>query len=346
MSEQTPDSEPTGRAKGGKARMQAMTPDERRAQAQKAASARWKTKPPLKATHPGVLQLGDNQIQCYVLEDGTRVLSQRGLNEAFGIQHGGAKDRGHKLPRFVAVRGLEPFLSKGLTAGLLKPIRFTPPHGGNPVLGIPATALPEICNAWLKAREAGAITSPRNLATAQIAEIIMRGLAHLGIIALVDEATGYQRDRAKDALAKILEAFVAKELQAWVQTFPSDFYEQMFRLRGVEFPVASVRRPQYFGMLTNDVVYKRLAPGVLSELKRITPRNEDGRPKVKYFQSLTSNIGYPKLKEHLGAVVALMRISKSWDGFMNLLNEHYPRYGDTPMLPMDYDQRRDDGRGL
>ena len=246
----------------------------------------------------------------------------------------------------MAVKALEPFLSNELTAGLLEPIRFTPPHGGNPVLGIPATALPEICNAWLKAREAGALTAPRQLTTAQIAEIITRGLAHLGIIALVDEATGYQRDRAKDALAKILEAFVAKELQAWVQTFPSDFYEQMFRLRGLEFPVTSVKRPQYFGMLTNDIVYKRLAPGILSELKRVTPRNEDGRPKAKYFQSLTTNVGYPKLKEHLGAVVALMRISKSWDAFMNLLDEHYPRYGDTPMLPMDYDQRGDDGRGL
>lgn len=326
--------------------MQALTPEERRAQAQKAAEARWRAKPVLKATHTGELPLGEHKIQCYVLEDGTRVLSQRGLNEAFGLQHGGANNRGQKLPRFVAVKALEPFLSNELTAGLLEPIRFTPPHGGNPVLGIPATALPEICNAWLKAREAGALTAPRQLTTAQIAEIITRGLAHLGIIALVDEATGYQRDRAKDALAKILEAFVAKELQAWVQTFPSDFYEQMFRLRGLEFPVTSVKRPQYFGMLTNDIVYKRLAPGILSELKRVTPRNEDGRPKAKYFQSLTTNVGYPKLKEHLGAVVALMRISKSWDAFMNLLDEHYPRYGDTPMLPMDYDQRGDDGRGL
>jgi hypothetical protein len=340
--------EPIGRAKGGKARMASMSSEERQAQARRAADARWKSKPPLKASHAGVLPIGDKQIQCYVLEDGTRVLSQRGLNEAFGIEHGGAKDRegGRKLPRIVAVKALEPYLSNDLTAGLLKPIRFTPPHGGNPVLGIPATALPEICNAWLRAREARELTSARHLATAQMAEIIMRGLAHLGIIALVDEATGYQKDRAKDALAKILEAFIAKELQAWVQTFPPEFYEQMFKLRGIEFPSSSVKRPQYFGMLTNDIVYKRLAPGVLAELKKVTPRNDDGRPKAKYFQSLTGNVGYPKLKEHLGAIVALMRISKSWQGFMNLLNEHYPRFGDTVMLPMDYDQKGDSGQGL
>ena len=269
-----------------------------------------------------------------------------GLNEVFGITHGGGQDRGQKLPRFLGQKALESFLTNDLTAGIEHPIRFTPPHGGNPVLGFPAAVLPEICNLWLRAREAGALKNERHLATAQRAEILTRGLAHIGIIALVDEATGYQVTRASDALARILEAFVAKELQAWIQTFPTDYYAQMFRLRGLEFPSSSVKRPQYFGLLTNNVVYDRLAPGVLNELKRVTPRNEDGRPKAKYFQSLTTNLGYPKLKEHLGAVVALMRISKSWEGFMDLLNTHYPRYGDTGLLPMDYDQKKDDGKGL
>ena len=131
-----------------------------------------------------------------------------------------------------------------------------------------------------------------------------------------------------------------------MQTFPPDYYEQMFRLRGLPFPSTSVKRPQYFGQLTNEVVYKRLAPGVLAELKRVTPKNEDGRPTARFFQSLTMNIGYPKLKEHLGAVVALMRVSKTWDQFMNLLNEHYPRFGDTVMLPMDYDRTTDTGKGI
>ncbi len=124
----------------------------------------------------------------------------------------------------------------------------------------------------------------------------------MGIIALVDEATGYQDLRAKNALAKILEAFIAKELQAWVYTFPEDFYRELFRLRDLEFPKDTVKKPQYFGHLTNDIVYKRLAPGVLNELKRLTPRDEKGRRKHKYFQMLTSNVGYPKLREHLGSV--------------------------------------------
>ena len=174
----------------------------------------------------------------------------------------------------------------------------------------------------------------------------MRGLAHVGIIALVDEATGYQEVRAKDALARILEAFIAKELQAWVHTFPDDFYREIFRLRGLEFPKDRVKRPKYFGILTNDIVYKRLAPGVLEELKRVTPRSDRGYPKHKLFQRLTSNVGYPKLREHLGSVVTMMKLSQEWGDFLEKLDRIHPRYGDQLPLPFDYDGERDDGRGL
>jgi hypothetical protein len=343
---------PTGRAKGGAARMKSMTPEQRSAQARKAADSRWGRSNVLKATHGSPdhpLQIGDVEIDCYVLEDDTRVVTQRSMIKAMGLTRGGVRGdyeverAGAELPRFATQIWIKDHLSSELEVALRSPILFKLPTAI--AYGYPATILADLCDAILRARDAG-VTGPRQAGIVKQADILLRGFARVGIVALVDEATGYQRDRAKDALAKILEAFIAKELQAWVQTFPAEFYEQMFRLRGLEFPRASVQRPRYFGLLTNEVVYKRLAPGVLSELKRVTPRNDDGRPTAKYFQSLTSNIGYPKLKEHLGAVVALMKISKTWNGFLNLLNEHYPRYGDTVMLPMDYDQRRDDGHGL
>jgi hypothetical protein len=353
MSQQDSDSNPdakviTGRAIGGKARMDSQTPEQRQVQARLAAEARWgrgPSKPLLKASHAGTLEISGLKIPCYVLEDGTRVLSQRGLNDAFGITHGGGQDRGQKMPRFVGLKALEPFIPNDLTAGILTPIRFTPPHGGNPVGGSAAAALPEICNVWLKAREANVLTD-RQLVTAQKAEILVRGLAHIGIIALVDEATGYQRDRAADSLAKILEAFIAKELQPYVPTFPSEYYQEVFRLRGLEFPKDSVKRPQYFGILTNDVIYKRLAPGVLEELKKVTPKLESGRHKDRLFQRLTTNRGYPKLRELLGSVVTIMTFSRDWPDFMEKLNRRHPRFGDQLMLPLDYSQSGDNGQGL
>ncbi len=89
------------------------------------------------------------------------------------------------------------------------------------------------------------------------------------------------------------------------------------------------------GVLTNDIVYRRLAPGVLEELKRITPKDEEGRRRHKFFQRLTSNTGYPKLREHLGSVVTLMKLSKDWKDFQLKLNQIHPRYDDTMMLPLD-----------
>jgi P63C domain len=105
-----------------------------------------------------------------------------------------------------------------------------------------------------------------------------------------DGPSGYQRFRAKDSLAKILEPYVAKELQPYVSLFPPEFYQEIFRLRGLSFPTGAVKRPQYFGHITNDIIYRRLAPGVWKELKAKVQKDEKGRAKHKLFQHLTSKV--------------------------------------------------------
>jgi len=177
-------------------------------------------------------------------------------------------------------------------------------------------------------------------------EILLRGFARVGIIALVDEATGYQYDRTRTSLARILEAFVTKELQPWVKTFPDEFYAQLFRLRGLEYKADSVKRPQYFGTLTNDIVWKRIAPGVAKELKRVIPKNSKGRRKATLSQALTRNIGYPKLREHLGATVAYMTVSPDYPTFIKTLDVYRPRFHDQLELPFEYRPDEDDGKGL
>jgi P63C domain len=157
----------------------------------------------------------------------------------------------------------------------------------------------------------------------------------LAILELVDENTGYERDKVRGNLERILQEFIAKELRPWIHTFPDEFYEQLFRLRGLRFLKDSVKRPQYFGHLTNDVIYRRLAPGVLEELKRVIPKASDGRPKVRLHQMLTENVGYRKLLQHLGSVTTLMKLSddRDYNGFLTRLDRIHPRYGETPILP-------------
>ena len=147
-------------------------------------------------------------------------------------------------------------------------------------------------------------------------------LATVGTIALVDEATGYQRIREARALATILARLIAKELQPWTKTFPYEFYQQIFRLKCWSGP-DGVKRPSVIGHYTNDFVYKRLAPGVLDELRERSPRLSSGHRRNRHHQWFMPEIGHPKLKEHLAAVIALMRASPNWDSFCAAFNAHF-----------------------
>ncbi len=337
-----------GKAKGGIVRAERLSAEERQAIARKAARARWNDDitEAIAGSPDQPLRIGDVELECYVLEDDTRVLTQATFLQALGRHRKAnvrrAEGEEEPLPAILQGKAIRPFISDEIREKS-RPIHFRLPTGQR-ASGYNAEVLPAVCEVYLQARDAGTLPTNQQHVAKQ-AEILMRGLAHVGIIALVDEATGFQDLRARNALAKILEAFIDKELQAWVQTFPDDFYRELFRLRDVDYPQSSVRRPQYFGHLTNDIVYKRLAPGVLEELKRVTPRNEAGRRKHKYFQRLTSNVGYPKLREHLGSVVTIMKLSKDWRDFSIKLDQLHPRVGDTIPLPLD-DYIEDNGKGL
>lgn len=326
----------TGKAIGGKARALALSAEERKAISQKALAAKKELAALPKATHWSAehpLKIGDLEISCYVLEDGRRVLSLGGILKAMGMSGGGAGGgEGDRLVSFALGKAINPFISSDLLSRMQAPIRFQAPTGGSAATGYEATILSDLCDAVLEARRVQAIR-PQQVHIAEQCEILVRGFARVGIIALVDEATGYQRDRAKDALAKILETFVAKELQPYMQTFPADFYEQIFRLRGLPYPPDNPKfRPQYFGLLTNDIVYERLAPGLLEELKKQSKKDEK---KAHLHRRLTQEVGHPKLREHLASVVTAMKLSNDYSDFIGKLNRIHPRFGKNFSLDLD-----------
>lgn len=334
-----------GKAKGGIERAKRMTPTERSEIAKRAADTRWNEDllQAVCSSEDKPLRIADMEIDCYVLEDGTRVLSQASFLGALG-RHRKANVRSYEqVPPILQSKALRPYISEA-TLEKSRPVTFWTPSGSR-ASGYRADLLPEVCRIYLKARDANTLAHNQQHVARQ-ADILLRGLSDLGIIGLVDEATGYQNLRAQNALSKILEDFIAKELQPWVKTFPDDFYRELFRLRGMDYPSGPVRRPQYFGAITNDIVYKRLAPGVLDELKKVTPRAESGRPKNRLFQRLTTNIGYPKLREHLGSVVTIMKLSNGWHNFIETIDQLHPRYNGQLSLPFRYDADEDDGQGL
>lgn len=171
------------------------------------------------------------------------------------------------IPAFMDAKNLQPFVSEELVKNARK-IDYVSPN--NKVSsGYDANILPCLCDLYLTAREKGVITTSQQLDIAKKAKILVRGLSRVGIVALVDEATGYQKDRNINALAEILEKFVAKELQPWVKTFPTEYYEQLFRVWEQKFPPENIsKRPGFMGKVTNYMIYSRLAPNLLEELKR------------------------------------------------------------------------------
>jgi hypothetical protein len=341
--------EATGKAKGGIARAKSLSKKKRKDIAKKAAAARW-SGDIKQATHGSddhPLRIGDIEIPCYVLEDDMRVLSQRGMQTGIGMSISGGTFGEQRMAGFIDSLSQKGVNVNDLATRIRNPIKFRFPGGGRTAYGFEATILADICDAVLAARKQGVLLHQQQH-IADRCELLVRAFARVGIIALVDEATGFQRDRKKDALSRILEAFIAKELQPYLSTFPADFYQEMFRLRGMDYPNDTVRRPRYFGLLTNDIVYDRLAPGVLEELKKVNPNDDvTGRRKHKHYKWLTSNVGYPKLCAHLGAVIATMRLSFDWRDFKAKLDKNYPPLGKPTQLSLEFgNEEEDNGKGL
>lgn len=327
--------------RGGKARAKRLTKEQRSEIARQgglAKAAAQGKEPPVRALYGAPdrpLRIGDIEIPCYVLEDGRRILAQRGLQQGIGLSPGGGQRGARRLAELMGYLERKGLETQDLMARVNSPIRFLPPHGGRQGDGYEATILPDICAVVIDAAASGRLLKQQAHLALQCAKL-QHGFATVGIIALVDEATGYQDFRARDALAKVLEKFVAKVLRPWIRTFEPPFYREIYRLNGWDYS-ESCGSPGVVGHWTNNIVYRRLAPGVLDELRRLTPRLPSGRLKHRLFQRLTEDVGHPKLKQHLEGVTMLMKYSPNWMVFMDRLDHEYPMYGATPMLPFPED---------
>lgn len=243
----------------------------------------------------------------------------------------GRKYAGTELPVFLEANNLKPFISDDL-GSVLTPRNFRTDKGFKSK-GYKAEVLPAVCETYLRARDEERLTSAQ-LSIAKQCEILVRGLSRIGIIALVDEATGYQEVRDRLALQAILDRYLRKEFAAWAKHFPNEFYEHIFRLRKWTWRGMQVNRPQVVANYTKDIVYARLAPGILKELEVRNPKDDRGNRRAKHHQWLTEDIGHPALERHLYAVTGLMRIADTWEGFKKMLDRAYPKRGDSLQLEL------------
>lgn len=290
--------------------------------------------------YSGELDLGGFKIPCYVLGDGTRILSGRGMQEALKIvdeKEEGKQNPGTRLTRFLGQKTVKEFIISQKGLDHFKPLECY--FGDMKISGYEATVLADICDGMLEARKHIELTSRQQIIAEQC-EVLIRGFARVGIIALIDEATGYQYDREKDELQKILKAYISPELLPWQKRFPDAFYQELFRLNGWDFTVNGIkRRPGVIGTWTNKLIYEQLPKGVLEELKQKTPRSQSGNYTARFFQSLTVDIGEPHLSAQLNQVITLFRLSDTMKQMWLQFEKLNKRKAGQLELPLEFDKK-------
>jgi hypothetical protein len=321
---------------GGEARAKILPAEERQEIAKRAALARWGKDLP-RATHTGAIVIAGREIACAVLETGKRLLTQETFLTSIGRAGKAKAGTGSfttvdGLPPFLAAENLKPFISDDLRQSTT-PIFFRNDKGIR-AAGYEAKLLPMVCEVYLRLRDEKLKAKEPIPGTQKhiinACDLLMRGLAHVGIVALVDEATGYQEFRAKDELGKILEAYIAEELRPWIKTFPDEFFKQIYRIHGWPYRVGSTKRTQYVGKLINKLIYAQLPPPVLPTLKELNPVTEKGYRKHKNFQFLTADTGNIHLDRQITAVTMLLKVSEDKADFQENFQKAFSK---------DYQQR-------
>ncbi len=334
-----------GKAAGGLARAKSLTPEKRKEISDKANAAKRDRASLPRAvcgSEDKSIVIGGIAIQCYVLDDETRVLSLRSLQSGIGMSEGGGKGGARKIPALMARLREKGCDVKDLDVRANSPINFIMPSGGV-ADGYDALLLPEICAVLIHANMTG-LLDRRYKDLALRAATLQHGFATLGIIMLVDRVTGYDDVKKAKDFGRIIEAFVAKELRPYIPKFPSEFYREICRLRGIPFDPNSVKRPAYFGHLTNRIVYSRLAPGVWAELKQKSATSKRVK-KPHLHRFLTEDVGDPRLRDVISKDVAIMQLSDNWGDFETKLDRVLPAMNQT--LQLQFQQTGDDdGKGL
>jgi hypothetical protein len=283
----------------------------------------------LKATHFGKINIGDKELTCAVLEDGTRILSSTAMFKAFDRPRKGKNKEEHRvaeMPSFIDAKNLKSYVNKAFDYRTNFSVSYIA-ENKNILNGYKAEILPIICDIYLQARQDNVLL-PQQEQLALTAEILVRSLSKIGIIALIDEATGYQEERQRDELQKLLSLYVREEFLPWTRRFPLDFYKEMFRLKGWDFK--GKPKSPLVGQYTNKYVYDVLPKSVIEELKNKNPlvKNKSDENKLyrkyRFHQFLTTNIGIPHLDKHIATVITAMKLSDTWEEFEEKFTRLFP----------------------
>lgn len=296
-------------SRGGIARRDALLPEARKAIAEKAAAARWGKSGSLadmpEADSQGVLPIGDVTVDVYVLKDRRRLIHKRGMARALGLKSEG----GNAFMKTISRRGLGSVISPDLWETIANPIEFKPLNG-DPAHGYRAETFIDVCNAIIDAGKLGRLVKSQLFLAVQ-AEIIVRSAAKIGIVGLIDEATGFIVDKRKEEYRALWQQFIREEFRRWEEPeFPDELFNIMYKLYGLRrINPSSTKHPKFFGKFLRKYVYQPLAYSNGAILEELDLKNPvvyaNGGRRYKLFQFLSDEVGMPALRQHIWKTVGI-----------------------------------------
>jgi hypothetical protein len=285
-----------------------------------------------------LLHIGEVEVEVYRLHDGRRLIAKGAMARALTLKSEG----GNAFLRTVTRKGVRSAISDSLWEKIDNPIVFShfgidPAAASSTADGYEATTLIEVCDALIQARNEKLLAMSQSFLAVQ-AEIIVRSAAKLGIIALVDAATGYIEDVKREEYLAAWREFVRAEFRQWEkEEFPRQFADMIYKIYGLKRRnPKSFHHPQFFGWFTRKYIYHPLANSRGAILDLLDEANPvvyaGGSRKYKLHQFLSDEVGLPALRQHLWQTIGIGNASRDIvefeRSFYRAFPEAVPKKGD------------------
>lgn len=274
-----------------------------------------------KVIKSGVLEIF-NDLPCYVLNDGQRVFRLSSLTKAL-------RDKEHgKFGNYLASSNIIKYLPDRL-----KPLTDES-HDRTPQgviefefdekieKGYNSEDFMDVCSAFVTANLNNEKLSEAQQEIVRNANKFILATAKIGIIALIDEVTGYQAERNSKELQLKMKYFLVDDMdkaKEWEKTFPDDLWYEFGRL--TKWKGSLKKRPKYWGKLVNALIYDLLDKDIAKHLRETKPPKYNGH--TKYFQWLNEQYGTKELTQHIWQVIGMAKSCEDINELKLLASEKF-----------------------
>lgn len=255
------------------------------------------------AVSQGKIPIGNTDVDVYVLKDRRRLVAKRAMAKALGLKSDGGNAFTKTLNGKIIGSRIPPELREKIENHIVfKPL------SGDPAHGYEASVLIDLCDFLMSIKDE-LLGTQKFLGTQ--AETIIRAAAKLGIIALIDAATGFIDDKRREEYRELWQEFVREEAAKWDKAeFPEDLFNLIYKLYGLKrLNPKSSKHPKFFAKFLRKYVYAPLAHSKGALLDELDIKNPvvyaSGNRRYKMFQFLTEEVGLPSLRKHIWKTVGI-----------------------------------------